>query len=89
MAHTRWNDGEVIDTTADQVAAELARRGIGGEVRVTILVEPKAEMIPGRHEARTRVVAAGLNDGDIDRLIDEARREANDEMRRETNPTQI
>jgi hypothetical protein len=33
-------------------------------------------LIPGRREARARVVAAGLSDEDIDRLIDEARAEA-------------
>jgi hypothetical protein len=76
-------DGEVVDSTAGQVAGELSRRGIGAEHRVTILVEPDGELIPGRREARVRVIAAGLSDDDIDRLIKEARREANEETRRE------
>jgi hypothetical protein len=33
-------------------------------------------LIPGRRTARARVVAAGLSDEDIDRLIDEAQQEA-------------
>ncbi len=63
--------GEVIETTVD----ELARRGLDPHDRVTITIEPD-ELIPGRREARARVVAAGLTDADIDRLIDEARAEA-------------
>jgi hypothetical protein len=66
---------EVIETTVDQVAVELARRGLDPHDRVTITIEPD-ELIPGRREARARVVAAGLSDADIDRLIDEARAEA-------------
>ena len=34
------------------------------------------ELIPGRRAARARVVAAGLSDEDIYRLIDEAHAEA-------------
>ena len=58
-----------------QVADELVRRGLDPEDRVTITIEPD-ELIPGRREARARVVAAGLSDEDIDRLINEARAEA-------------
>ena len=66
---------EVIETTLGEVAAELARRGLDPQDRVTITIQPD-ELIPGRREARLRVVAAGLTDDDIDRLIDEARTEA-------------
>jgi hypothetical protein len=69
---------EVIETTIGKLAeaaAELARRGLSSDDRVTITIEP-AELIPGRREARARVVAAGLTDDDIDRLIEEARTEA-------------
>ena len=55
--------------------AELARRGLDPSDRVTITIEPD-ELIPGRHACRARVIAAGLTDDDIDRLIDEARSEA-------------
>lgn len=68
---------EVIKTTVAKVAAELARRGIGSDETVTITIDLDAkELIPGRREARTRVVAAGLTDDDIDRLIEEASSEA-------------
>ncbi len=66
---------EVIETTVSQVSAELARRGLDAHDRITITIEPD-ELIPGRREARARVIAAGLTDEDIDRLIDEARTEA-------------
>ena len=66
---------EVIETTVEKVAGELVRRGLDPYDRVTVTIEPD-ELIPGRREARARVIAAGLNDADIDRLIDEARTEA-------------
>jgi hypothetical protein len=66
---------EVIETTAGKVATELARRGISSDERVTVTIESGEELIPGRREARTRVVAAGLSDEDIDRLIKQAQKE--------------
>ena len=69
------SQSEVIETTVSEVAAELARRGLDPDDRVTITIEPD-ELIPGRREARARVVAAGLTDEDIERLINEAREEA-------------
>ncbi len=65
----------MIETTAGEVAAELARRGIGSDERVTITIDPAQELIPGRREARARVVAADLSDSDIDRLIKQAQGE--------------
>jgi hypothetical protein len=66
---------ETIETTVGEVAAELWRCGLDphDRIRVTVLSD---ELIPGRREARRRVIAAGLSDDDIDRLIDEARTEA-------------
>jgi hypothetical protein len=55
--------------------AELKRRGISSDERVTVTIEPGPEAVPGRREARARVVAAGLTDADIDRLIKQARHE--------------
>ena len=66
---------EVIETTVAEIAAELARRGLDPQDRVTVTIQAD-QLIPGRREARLRVVAAGLSDDDIDRLIDEARTEA-------------
>ena len=69
---------EMIETTVGELAeaaAELARRGLDPSDRVTITIEPD-ELIPGRRACRARVIAAGLTDDDIDRLIDKARSEA-------------
>lgn len=68
---------EVIETTVGRIseaAVELARRGLDPHDRLTITIEPD-ELIPGRRACRARVIAAGLTDKDIDRLIDEARTE--------------
>lgn len=65
---------EVIETTVGEVTAELARRGLDPQDRVTVTIEAD-ELIPGRREARLRVIAAGLSDDDIDRLIKQAQRE--------------
>ena len=65
---------EVIETTVGEVAAELAVRGLDPHDRVTVTIEPD-ELIPGRREARARVIAAGLTDDDIDRMIKQAQQE--------------
>jgi hypothetical protein len=64
----------VIETTVGEVAAELERRGLDPHDRIRVIIL-STELIPGRREARRRVIAAGLTDEDIDRLIDEARAE--------------
>jgi hypothetical protein len=65
---------EVIETTASKVAAELARRGLDPDDQVTITIEPD-ELIPGRRTSRAGIIAAGLTDDDIDRLIKQAQKE--------------
>ena len=66
---------EIIEVAAGEVAAELKRRGISSDERVTVTIEPERELIPGRRASRARVVAAGLTDDDIDRLIKQAQHE--------------
>lgn len=66
---------EVIEVTAGEIAEELKRRGIGSDEKVTLTIEPKQELLPGRRESRARVAAAGLTDDDIDRLIKQAQKE--------------
>jgi hypothetical protein len=63
---------EIIEVTAGEVSDKLKRLGIGSDELVKITIEPERELIPGRREARARVVAAGLTDDDIDRLIKQA-----------------
>lgn len=63
---------EVIETTAEEVAAELPGRRIGPDDRVTITTELEQELSPGRRESRPRGIAAGPIDDDIGRLIGQA-----------------
>lgn len=75
-------DGEVIESTAGQVAEALMRRGIDPGRRVVLTVEPDDWLSRGRAALRPAVEAAGLTDAQIDQLIEDARRDANEEMRR-------
>ncbi len=61
--------------TAGEAAVELRRRGIGSDEKVTLTIEAEHEVFPGRRTSRTRVVAAGLTDDDIARLIKRAQQE--------------
>jgi hypothetical protein len=79
-------DVEIIESTAGQVAAELTRRGIDPARLVTIMVEPEDWLTKGRRDSRPRIEAAGLSDSAIDSLIKEARRDANEDMRRDATP---
>ena len=65
----------VIEATAGEIAEALKRQGIGSDERVTLTIQPGEELVPGRRVSRARVVAAGLTDGDIDRLIKQAQRD--------------
>ncbi len=63
----------IVELAAGEVADELKRQGISPDERVTLTIEP--ELFPGRRESRKLVIAAGLTDEDIDRLIEQAREE--------------
>jgi hypothetical protein len=68
---------EFIESTAGQVAAELARRGVAPEKRVTITIEPDEPndwIAKARKFSRPKVIAEGWSDADIDRIIDEERK---------------
>jgi hypothetical protein len=67
------NDPETLEVTAGEVADALKQHGISSDERVTITIGP--ELFPGRRESRKLVVAAGLTDNDIDRLIEHARQD--------------
>jgi hypothetical protein len=66
---------EVFETTAGQVTDVLERLGVPKERMVTVMIEPDDWLAKSRQESRRLVIAAGLSDEDIDRLIDEARSE--------------
>ena len=66
---------DVIEVPAGEIARQLKLLGIGSDELVSVTIEPAREIIPGRRESRTRVVAAGLTDDDLDRLIKQAQRD--------------
>ena len=61
----------IIKIPARDVPAELQRQGIEPDENVTLTIEP--ELFPGRRASRKLVIAAGLTDDDLDRLIEQAR----------------
>jgi len=65
---------EFIESTAGEVAAELARRGIRADQRITVTIEPDDWIAKARAYARPKVIAEGWSDADIDRIIKEERR---------------
>jgi hypothetical protein len=68
---------EFIESTAGQVAAELVRRGIAPEKRVTVTIEPDEPddwLTKTRKFTRAKVLAEGWSDEDIDRIIKEERK---------------
>jgi hypothetical protein len=69
---------EFIESTAGQVAAELARRGIAPDQRVTITIEPDEPaddwIAKARKFSRPKIIAEGWSDAEIDRIIDEERK---------------
>jgi hypothetical protein len=74
---SKETEPEFIESTAGQVAAELARRGIAPDKRVTIAIEPDEPndwIAKARKFARPKVIAEGWSDADIDRIIDEERK---------------
>src|SRR6516225_1657093 len=66
---------DVIEPTVAEVTAELLRRGVGPDEPVSIVIEPVGGLLAlARRKSRVRVVAAGLTDADIDRLIKQTQR---------------
>lgn len=72
---------QVIEIAAGEVAAELTRRGVASDERVTLMIDTDRGLVPGRRESRARVVAAGLTDDDIDQLIKQAQKEVEPGLR--------
>jgi hypothetical protein len=64
---------EVVETTAGQITDVLNRLGVAKDRMVTVMIEPDDWLTNARQESRRLVIAAGLSDDDIDRLIDQAR----------------
>ena len=64
-----------FETTAGQVTDILERLGVPKERMITVMIEPDDWLTKARQESRRLVIAAGLSDDDIDRLIKRAREE--------------
>jgi hypothetical protein len=67
------NEIEVFEATAGQIPDLLMRLGVAKERMVTVMIEPDDWLTKARQESRRLVIAAGLSDDEIDRLIDQAR----------------
>jgi hypothetical protein len=65
----------ISETTAGQISDVLERLGVGKERVVTVMVEPDDWLTEARQASRRLVIAAGLSDDDIDKMIKEARQE--------------
>jgi hypothetical protein len=66
---------EVFETTAGQITDVLERLGVPKERMLTVMIEPDDWLTKARQESRRLVIAAGLSDEDIDRLIKQAQKE--------------
>ncbi|MEJ2687931.1 MAG: hypothetical protein P8124_12155 [Gammaproteobacteria bacterium] len=71
---------EFIETTAGQVTSVLERLGVPDGRMITVMIEPDDWLTKARQESRRLVVAAGLSDDDIDRLIKQAQRDVGPSM---------
>jgi hypothetical protein len=65
----------LFETTAGQITDVLKRLGVSNERMITVMIEPDDRLTRARQESRRLVIAAGLSDNDIDRLIKQAQRE--------------
>ncbi len=69
-------DSPFIVSTVKDIAAELARRGIPPDQRLTVALEPDNDWLArARNFSRPKVIEAGWSDEDIDRLIKQAQQE--------------
>ncbi len=66
---------EVFETTAGQVTDVLKRLGVAKERMITVMIEPDDWLTKARQGSRRLVIAAGLSDDDIDRMIKQAQME--------------
>jgi len=70
---TKASQPRFIETTAGEIAAELARLGIAPDQHVTVAIQSDDWLAEVRAFTRSRVVAEGWSDSDIDRIIEEER----------------
>jgi hypothetical protein len=66
---------EVFETTAGQVTDVLKRLGVPNDRMITVMIEPDNWLTRARQDSGRLVIAAGLSDDDIDRMIKQAQEE--------------
>ena len=71
----------VIQSTAGQVAAELALRGLDPDQPVTIMIEPEGWLAEVRRVSRPWAMTQGWSDDDIDRIIDQERQAVQSQLK--------
>ena len=71
---------EVFETTAGEVTDVLKRLGVPKERMITVMIEPDNWLTKARQESRRLVIAAGLSDEDIDRMIKQAQKEVEPQL---------
>ena len=71
---------EVFETTAGQVTDVLKRVGVPKERMITVMIEPDNWLTKARQESRRLVIAAGLSDEDIDRMVKQAQKEVEPQL---------
>ena len=72
---TKATEPLFIESTAGEVAAELASRSVAPDQHVTVTVAPDDWVAAARRYARPKVIAEGWSDDDIDRLVKQAQKE--------------
>jgi len=80
----KLKEPEFITSTAGQVAAELARRSVTPEQRVTFAIEPTDPddwITKARQFARPKIIAEGWTDDDIDTVIKNAQQDVEPHLR--------
>jgi hypothetical protein len=65
-----FKNGKTRETPWEGVSSYL---GVAKERMITVMIEPDDWLTKARQESRRLVIAAGLSDQDIDRLIEQAR----------------
>jgi hypothetical protein len=77
IAHAKDAGPDFIESTAGEVAAELAHRGIRADQRITVMIEPAESddwIAKACAYARAKVMEEDWSDANIDRIIKEERR---------------
>lgn len=73
-------DLQIFETTAGQVREALVRHGVRDGRLITIVVEPDDLLSKARQDCRKLVIKAGLDDAQLDQLIEQAREDVQPQL---------